>query len=157
MCGKLKVNVRKILKQFFQCSEVSKALEEIIQNKNWRWACLLMKEDNYFWFMILKIFWKTHVKVKTVVISKDQPLAFNSNSFCVRKTLYNPKNEDKNILNQKKHGLKFAEKIVNYHFTLSPRNMSNFYIMNATIGPLVFVQVVGHEFVTVYVSLTQAS
>ena len=56
---------------------------------------MLMEEDNYFWFMILQIFWKTDLKVKTVVISKDQPLAFNSDGFWVRNNLYNPKNENK--------------------------------------------------------------
>ena len=45
MGGKLKVSVQKVLKYFGWCSGVSKALEEIIQSKNWQSAWLLIKED----------------------------------------------------------------------------------------------------------------
>ena len=98
MCGKLEVSVQKILKYFSQCSGVGKAVEEIMQNKNWQSAWLLMKEDMYLWFMIHQIFWKTRIKVNPVVISKDQHLDFYSDDLWVRNYLYNLKNENKIIL-----------------------------------------------------------
>ena len=83
-----------MLKYFGRFSVVSKALEEIIQSKNWRPACPVMVEDKYVWFMIRQIFWKTHVKVSPAVVSKGQLLDF----LWVRNDLYNLKNEVTNIL-----------------------------------------------------------
>ena len=57
-----------------------------------------MKEDKYFWFMILLIFWKTHVKVNAAVISKNQPLVFDSNYCWMHNDLQNLQNADKSNL-----------------------------------------------------------
>ena len=57
-----------------------------------------MKEDKYFWFMIHRVFWKTHLKVNPVVIREDQPFDFDSDGFWLRNDVYNLKNEDKNTL-----------------------------------------------------------
>ena len=151
MCGNFKVSVRKMLKYFGRFSVVSKALEEIIQSKNWRPACPVMVEDKYVWFMIRQIFWKTHVKVSPAVVSKGQLLDF----LWVRNDLYNLKNEVTNILISKEAWLNGCimdavqklicgtleaesesnsqkNKTVNYHFVLSHRNIFNCYVMDAT-------------------------
>ena len=51
--------------------------------------------------MIHQIFYKTHTKVNSVVINKDQLFDFDSDDFWVHNDLCTLKNEDKNILTSK--------------------------------------------------------
>ena len=52
--------------------------------------------------MVHRIFWKTHVKFNTVIISEDQLLDFESDDFWVPNEFCNLINKNKNTLISKK-------------------------------------------------------
>ena len=55
---KIKVSVRKIMKTFGPNSEVATSLAEIVNNKKWRSAWVVINPDKHSWYIIERYYWK---------------------------------------------------------------------------------------------------
>ena len=57
--NKIKITVRRIIKIFCPLSDTVSKLAEIINAKNWKSSWVLLRAEEYSWFQVEKIFWKT--------------------------------------------------------------------------------------------------
>ena len=73
--GKIKVSVRKLLKSFGQGSGLIMRVAELIGNKNWKSAWLILLPDRNFWYTIQRIY-----RQKALKKSKESPVNNNLNA-----------------------------------------------------------------------------
>ena len=73
--GKVKVIVRKLLKSFVQRSELIMRVAEMIVNKNWKSAWLILLPDRNSWYTIQRIY-----SQKALEKSKESPVNNNLNA-----------------------------------------------------------------------------
>ena len=73
--GKIKVIVRKLLKSFVQERELIMRVSELIDNKNWKSAYLILLPNRNSWCTIQRIYWQ-----KALEKSKATPVHNNLNA-----------------------------------------------------------------------------
>ena len=102
--GKIKVSIRKIIKVFgVACSAILK-LPEIIGDKKWKSAWLVLEQGKYSTYFVHRYFWKCSQKAATMpILIKDDELVSNkiaitTEVFWLSNELYNLKNDDDIIL-----------------------------------------------------------
>ena len=98
--GKIEVSVRKLLKFFDQKKGLLMRLVEVIGNKNWKSAWLILLSDRNYWYTIQRTYWP-----KALETSKESPvnnnLSARSNQhdgFWLKNEHFYLKTKDKNIL-----------------------------------------------------------
>ena len=62
--GKFKVSVRKLIKRFGQGSGLIKRVAELIRDKHWKSAWLILMPDKCSWYTIQRIYWRKTLKEK---------------------------------------------------------------------------------------------
>ena len=103
--GKINVSIRKIINVFgVACSAILK-LCEIIGDKKWKSAWLVLERGRYSTFFVHRYFWKCSQKAATMpILIKDDDLVSNGDCqsplevFWLSNELYNLKNDDDIIL-----------------------------------------------------------
>ena len=98
--GKLKVSVRKLIKLFGQGSGLIKRVAELIRDKHWKSAWLILMPDKCSWYTIQRIYWRNTLKEKKDSFVNNN-LEIDSNQrdgFWLRNENFYLKVEDKNIL-----------------------------------------------------------
>ena len=66
------MSVRKILKTFDPNSGVATSLAEIVNNKKWRSAWIVINHDKYSWYIIERYYWKLNEKAILYEEKKDK-------------------------------------------------------------------------------------
>ena len=98
--GKFKVGVRKLIKLFGQGSGLIKRVAELIRDKHWKSAWLILMSDKCSWYTIQRIYWRNTLKEKKDWFVNNN-LETDSNQrdgFWLRNENFYLKVEDKNIL-----------------------------------------------------------
>ena len=98
--NKIKISVRRIIKIFGPLSGAVSKLAEIINAKNWKssWVLVLLRAEEYSWFQVEKIFWKTCRDNVVVIPDENQEDDADANNFCLKNDLYNLRFGDQKIL-----------------------------------------------------------
>ena len=69
---KIKVKVRKIMKTFGQYSGAATSLAEIVDDKKWRFAWLVINTCKHSWYIINRYYWKVNEKAILFEEKKDK-------------------------------------------------------------------------------------
>ena len=138
----IKVSARKLTKLFGQNSGLLLDISNIIKEKKWKSAWLILCKEKYSWYVIYKVHWKNAVEL---FAKEENPAFWLQNEF------YYLKNEDKNILMTKDAWLydrimdadqklicKALVKIDSFHSVLNSQKRSNypFIAVNPNLGGL---------------------
>ena len=98
--GKFKVSVRKLIKLFGQGSGLIKRVAELIRDKHWKSAWLILMPDKCSWYTIQRIYWRNTLKEKkdSFVNNNLETDSNQRDGFWLRNKNFCLKVEDKNIL-----------------------------------------------------------
>ena len=98
--GKFKVSVHKLIKLFGQGSGLIKRVAELIRDKHWKSAWLILMPDKCSWYTIQRIYWRNTLKEKkdSFVNNNLETDSNQRDGFWLRNENFYLKVEDKNIL-----------------------------------------------------------
>lgn len=96
---KIKLSIRKLSKKYGQNSGLLSRIAELVNDKKWNSAWLILVEDGKSWYTIERIYWKGSINGKSETNEHSNTRSSNSESnFWLKNELYNLKVEDKIIL-----------------------------------------------------------
>ena len=96
--GKIKVSMRMILKTFGQSSGLALSLkEDIIKNKKWKSAWLVIRAQEEGWYDVERVYWKS--PKSPIHVDDDEEEDAAGNDLWLQNELYILKEADKNIVN----------------------------------------------------------
>ena len=85
MNGKIKVSARMIVEIFDQSSGIALEMAEIIRNKKWRSAWLILHACfQKCWFNVDRVYWKTPKSVPSPIVIDDNKENILNSWFIVR-------------------------------------------------------------------------